>query len=85
MRINIGIQSGRLAGRRIWWPDLLLALLFMVSPVMASEWAPVGDMGLGRSDTNAVRLNNGRVLFGVQLYDPSTGQWTSTQVQHRDI
>jgi hypothetical protein len=79
MRINIGIQSGRLAGRRIWWPDLLLALLFMVSPVMASEWAPVGDMGLGRSDTNAVRLNNGRVLFGVQLYDPSTGQWTSTQ------
>jgi len=62
--------------RLLTWPGLLLVLFCIVTPAIAAEWVPVSDMLLGRSDTNAVRLTDGRVLFGNELYDPSTGQWT---------
>ncbi|HEC19084.1 MAG TPA: hypothetical protein ENI97_07035 [Gammaproteobacteria bacterium] len=58
---------------------LFLAMTGFMTPVMAADWAAVFDMNYGRADTNAVRLNDGRILFGAELYDPASGQWSTTQ------
>lgn len=61
------------------WLGLLLLMWSVLSPAMAADWAAVFDMNYGNSSANAVRLNDGRVLYGSELYDPTTGQWSTTQ------
>ncbi|WP_455223386.1 Kelch repeat-containing protein, partial [Kaarinaea lacus] len=49
-----------------------------MTSAMAADWAAVADSGAAPLNTNAVRLNDGRVLYGVRLYEPSTGLWSPT-------
>ncbi len=67
---------------RRFLPALILMMIALctTAPAFAADWAPVEDLIYGDSDRDAVRLADGRVLFGAQVYDPATGQWSSTSM-----
>jgi hypothetical protein len=56
----------------------MFVTLGAMTSAIAADWAPVADSGAAAPNTDAVRLNDGRVLYGVRLYDPATGQWSPT-------
>ena len=76
MKNNCGIRKRGPTNSLLTQLILLFVMLCIVTPAMAADWAAVYDMNYGRHDTNAVRLNDGRVFYGGEFYDPATGAWT---------
>lgn len=59
---------------------LLCTTLFTITAAMAADWAVVNDMAYSHSKTNAVRLNDGRIMVQGELYDTNTGTWSQTSL-----
>ncbi len=66
-------------------------------PLIASSWSPTGSMRSARYDFGATLLSNGKVLAAggssgpgnvlssAEIYNPSTGSWTSTGSMHDGV
>ena len=78
MRINTGAHERQRSSRLFARLTLILITLLTMTSAMAADWAYVADVGSTSPSTDAVRLNDGRVLYGVKLYEPATGQWSAT-------
>jgi len=60
------------------YTGLILFLLFISATASAAEWVPTGSLNFAHNDYEAIRLNDGRVLVGAEIYDPATGIWSLT-------